>query len=80
MQQHFRGDSGGGGGWRCRRLTHADTIRTAIPSTLKVLAEAWLVFGNVPVDFDAIDGSVVQVRIVVRELGKLAGERLLERK
>lgn len=45
--------------------------------SIKVLAQAWEVFGKTPVNFDSVADGAVQVRITVSEPDKLTGDIML---
>jgi len=60
-----------------REKSGAGKARIRHNGEIKILAEAWPVFGNIPVDFDTLDENAVAVRVTVREPGKMTGEKLL---
>lgn len=51
------------------RITHTGEI--------KVDAAAWAAFGGMGVDFDTVEGGAVQVRVTVKEPGRMTKEMLL---
>ena len=55
----------------------ANKARIRHTGEIRVLAEAWQVFGNIPVDFDTLDAGAVQERISVPNPGLMKGEVML---